>query len=57
MVIGSAGAPLYDPAHAWYTQKSAKEYNWAVADVRPESLSLFVYNERGMPLDTLLLKK
>ena len=57
MVIGSAGAPLYDPAHAWYTQKSLKEYNWAVADVRPESLSLFVYNERGMPLDTLLLKK
>ena len=57
MVIGSAGAPLYDPSRAWYTQKSAKEYNWAVADVTPESLSLFVYNERGMPLDTLLLKK
>jgi hypothetical protein len=57
MVIGSAGAPLYEPAHAWYTQKSVKEYNWAVADVSPDSLSLFVYNERGMPLDTLLLKK
>jgi predicted phosphodiesterase len=57
MVIGSAGAPLYDPAHAWYTRKSLKEFNWAVADVTPASLSLYVYNDRGTPLDTLLLKK
>ncbi len=57
MVIGSAGAPLYDPAKAWYTQKSLKEYNWAIGDVAPASLSLYVYNERGVPLDTLLLRK
>jgi len=57
MVIGSAGAPLYDAGNAWYTQKSLKEYNWAVADVSPASLSLYVYNEHGTPLDTLLLKK
>jgi predicted phosphodiesterase len=57
MVIGSAGAPLYDTARAWYTQKTLKEYNWAVADVTPSSLSLFVYNEHGVPLDTLILNK
>jgi hypothetical protein len=57
MVIGSAGAPLYDTAHAWYTLRSLKEYNWAVADVTPASLSLYVFNEHGMPLDELELKK
>lgn len=57
LVIGTAGAPLYDPAKAWYTLKSVKEYNWAVADVTPSSLSVYVYNERGMPLDTLILNK
>jgi hypothetical protein len=57
LVIGSAGAPLYDPAAAWYTLKSVKEHNWAVADVTPSSLSLYVYNEHGMPLDTLILNK
>ena len=57
MVIGSAGAPLYAPEHAWYTQKSLKEYNWAVGDVTPASLRLYVYNEHGIPLDTVVLKK
>ncbi len=57
MVIGSAGAPLYDPARAWYTQKSVKSYNWAVADVTPSTLSLYVYDEHGAPLDTVLLTK
>jgi hypothetical protein len=57
MVIGSAGAPLYDTARAWYTQKSVQEHNWAVGDVTPSSLMLSVYNEHGAPLDTLILKK
>jgi hypothetical protein len=57
MVIGSAGAPLYDTARAWYTQKTLKEYNWAVADVGPSSFRLLVCNERGAPLDTLQLNK
>jgi len=30
---------------------------WAIADVTSSSLSLFVYNEHSMPLDTLVLKK
>jgi hypothetical protein len=57
MVIGSAGAPLYDTARAWYTLKTLKQYNWAVADVAPSSLRLLVLNEHGAPLDTLQLTK
>ena len=57
MVIGSAGAPLYDPVNAAYTLKSAKQYNWAVCDVAPSSLRLYVFNEIGQPLDSLVLTK
>ncbi|HEX7571918.1 MAG TPA: hypothetical protein VF514_02415, partial [Bacteroidota bacterium] len=52
-----AGAPLYDPTNDVYTLKSVKEYNWAACDVSPTSFSLFVFNEKGAPLDTLILKK
>jgi predicted phosphodiesterase len=57
MVIGSAGAPLYDPTNDVYTLKSVKQYNWATCDVSPASISLFVFNEKGVPLDTLILTK
>jgi hypothetical protein len=57
MVIGSAGAPLYDPTNAVYTLKSVKQYNWATCDVTPTSFSLFVFDEKGIPLDTLILTK
>ena len=55
MVIGSAGAPLYAPTNASYTLKSAMQYNWAMCDVTPASLSMFVFNDQGAPLDTLFL--
>ena len=57
MVIGSAGAPLYVPTNASYTLKSAEQYNWARCDVTPTTLSMFVFNEHGAPLDTLILTK
>lgn len=57
MVIGSAGAPLYELKTAPYVLKSAKEYNYAIIDVSPSSFHLMVYNDRGMPLDTLSFKK
>jgi hypothetical protein len=57
MVIGTVGAPLYDLGTAPYVVKSAKEYNYGIIDVTPSSFSLMVYNEKGMPLDTLLLKR
>ncbi len=57
MVIGSAGAPLYDPGTASYVLTSAKEYNYGIIDVTPSSFNLIVYNDKGIPLDTLTLKK
>ena len=57
LVIGSAGAPLYDPKSAPYTLLSAKEYNYAIGDVDSVSLRLMVYNERGALLDSISLQK
>jgi predicted phosphodiesterase len=57
MVLGSAGAPLYTPDKASYTLKSARDYSYGIIDVTPKSFSMMVYNGRGVPLDTLLLKK
>jgi predicted phosphodiesterase len=57
MVLGTVGAPLYDPKTAAYVVKSAKEYNYGIIDVTPLSFNLIVYNDEGMPLDTLSLKK
>jgi predicted phosphodiesterase len=57
MVLGSAGAPFYTPKTAPYTVKTAKEYNYGIVDVSPTSFRMMVYNERGLPLDTLALTK
>jgi hypothetical protein len=57
LVIGSAGAPLYEPANSKYTVSSAKDYNWAVGDVSPASLTITVYNASGKKLDFIELRK
>ena len=57
LVIGSAGAPLYDPEKANYTLVSLKDYNWAVMDVKYSRLTLTVYNAKGQKLDMIELKK
>lgn len=57
MVIGSAGAPLYDLKTAPYVVKGAKDFNFAITDVSATSFYMVVYNDRGMPLDTLNLSK
>ena len=57
LILGTAGAPLYDPGSASYTVKSAKEYNFGIGDVTPTSFHLMVYNERGAILDSLVLQK
>lgn len=57
LVIGSVGAPLYDPGAASYTLKSVKDYNYAVVDVTPTTLHMAVYNDRGMELDSIYLAK
>jgi hypothetical protein len=40
-----------------YTLKSVKLYCWATGDVNPTSFTLSVFNEKGIPLDTLILNK
>jgi predicted phosphodiesterase len=57
LVIGSAGAPLYDPGKASYTLVSLKDYNWAVMDVKYSRLTLTVYNAKSQKLDMVELKK
>ncbi len=57
MILGTAGAPLYELGTAPYVVKSAREYNYGIIDVTPSSFYLMVYNEKGLPLDTLFLKK
>lgn len=56
-VLGTVGAPLYNPSTAPYTLKSAKEYNFGIFDATPTTLILSVYNERNELLDSLTLSK
>ena len=57
MVLGSAGAPLYILSTAPYVVKSVRDYSYGIIDVTPTSFFMMVYNDKGMPLDTLDLKK
>ncbi|MHB9133480.1 MAG: purple acid phosphatase family protein [Armatimonadota bacterium] len=57
LIIGSAGAPLYDPGTAPYTIKSAKDYNYGIIDVTPTTLRLLVNNAEGKELETLDVTK
>lgn len=57
LIIGSAGAPLYNPTNASYTIKSVKDYNFAVIDVTTDSLTINVYNDSYVKLDFLKLTK
>jgi acid phosphatase type 7 len=57
MVLGSAGAPLYDLSSALYVVKAARDYSYGIIDVTPTSFDMTVYNDKGKVLDTLLLKK
>jgi len=57
MIVGSAGAPLYDPQPAPFVVKSAKSYNYALIDVTPTSLKITVNNDEGKELDSLTLEK
>ncbi len=57
LVIGAAGAPLYEPEAASYTVKSVKDYNYAMVDVTPATLHLTVYDDQGKELDIIDLAK
>lgn len=57
LIIGSAGAPLYNPTNAAYTIKSVKDYNFAIIDVTPDVLTINVYNDKNIKLDSLKLMR
>jgi hypothetical protein len=57
MVLGSAGAPLYDPDSATYTIHSAKDYSYGIVDVSPGVFHMMVYNAHGAILDSVVLMK
>jgi hypothetical protein len=57
LVIGSAGATLYDPTNAGYTIKSVKDYNYAIVDVTPTTFTMLVYNNFHVLLDSIRLVK
>lgn len=59
MVVGSAGAPLYDPGTAAYTVKSLKSYCYALLDLDSpkNTLTYNAYDEKGNVLDTLSITK
>jgi predicted phosphodiesterase len=57
MVLGSAGAPLYKLGTAPYVVKAARDYSYGIIDVTPTTFNMMVYDDKGLLLDTLLLKK
>ena len=57
MVLGSAGAPLYDTDSASYTLKSARDYSYGIVDVTPGTFRMMVYNAGGAVLDSIILRK
>ena len=57
MILGTAGAPLYNLATAPYVVKAAREYNYGILDISPSTFTLMVYNDKGLPLDTVQLTK
>jgi acid phosphatase type 7 len=57
MVVGSAGAPLYNPQMANYTVKQAKDYNFAVIDVTGVTLRVVVLSAEMKVLDTVEIAK
>ena len=56
-VLGSAGAPLYDPGKADYVLKTAKVYHYAILEVDRNKIHMVVYKNDGSVLDTLNLNK
>jgi len=57
LVIGTAGAPFYQPDSAYYTIKSVKDYCWGLVNVSPNVLTVRVYNNNSLKLDSLSLYK
>lgn len=57
VIIGSSGAPLYEPKDESYTIKSIKDYCYGVFDVTTISFKVMVYNWKNSFLDEIRLTK
>ena len=57
MVIGSAGAPLYNPPGAAYTIYSEQTYNFAIFDLTTATCSMTAYREDATVIETIHLAK
>jgi predicted phosphodiesterase len=51
LVMGSAGAPLYQPKMTTYTKFQAKEHHFAIIDVSSFRIKIFIYNEKNELLE------
>ena len=57
IVVGAAGADLYDKGRDFWTAFSEKTYSFALVDVSKSMLSLTAYRDDGSMLDSLIISK
>jgi hypothetical protein len=57
VVVGAAGADLYDNGHDYWTAFSEKTYSFALVDVSKSMLSLTAYDGAGAMLDSYMIAK
>jgi hypothetical protein len=57
VVIGSAGADLYDSGSSFWTDYSEKTYSFADVRVRQGSLQMSVYRADGSAMDSMMITK
>jgi hypothetical protein len=57
VVVGSAGAALYDNGSDFWTQFSQKTFSYAVVKVRKGMLQMNAFRNDGTPLDQLTITK
>ncbi|MGZ3429440.1 MAG: hypothetical protein ACXVCV_22470, partial [Polyangia bacterium] len=57
VVVGSAGADLYDNGSDFWTAFSEKTFSFAIVRVRTGSLQMTAYRDDGTMLDSMMLIK
>ena len=57
LVVGSAGAALYDAGSMFWTEKSEKTYNFVILKIRRTKLDMTAYRLDGTVLDSLTITK
>jgi 3',5'-cyclic AMP phosphodiesterase CpdA len=57
VVVGSAGAPLYDKGSDFWTAYSEKTYCFAIVRVKKGLITFNAYHADGTPIDSTMLTK